>query len=203
MRKTAEERKEQILTVALRLADELGPDRLTTGAVANAIGLTQPAIFRHFPTKQALWAALAERIRRRMNSSWQTALGGQTAPEARIAAVINTQLYTIAENPALPAILFSRELQVENGDLRKTFSGAMAAFRKLLHDEVAKGRDAGTFRRDLEPSDAAALLLSLVQGLAIRWSLGAREFDVRLEGARLLQVQLRLFAASPPEEGVV
>ncbi|WP_395517620.1 TetR/AcrR family transcriptional regulator [Pseudorhizobium flavum] len=203
MRKTAEERKEQILTVALRLADELGPDRLTTGAVANAIGLTQPAIFRHFPTKQALWAALAERIRRRMNSSWQTALGGQTAPEARIAAVINTQLYTIAENPALPAILFSRELQVENGELRKTFAGAMAAFRSLLHDEVAKGRDAGTFRRDLDPSDAAALLLSLVQGLAIRWSLGAREFDVRQEGAHLLQVQLRLFAASPPEDGVL
>ncbi|CCF18372.1 Transcriptional regulator, TetR family [Pseudorhizobium banfieldiae] len=197
MRKTAEERKEQILTVALRLADELGPDRLTTGAVADAIGLTQPAIFRHFPTKQALWAALAIRTRQRMHSSWQAALGDQISSEARIAAVIDTQLSTIAENPALPAILFSRELQVENGDLRKTFAGAMAAFRNLLHDEVAKGRDAGVFRRDLDPSDAAALLLSLVQGLAIRWSLGAREFDVRQEGARLVQVQLRLFAASP------
>jgi len=197
MRKTAEERKEQILTVALRLADELGPDRLTTGAVADTIGLTQPAIFRHFPTKQALWAALAERIRREMTSSWQAALGGQMSPEVRIATLIDTQLHTIEENPALPAILFSRELQVENGDLRETFSGAMAAFRRLLHDEIAKGRDAGTFRRNLEPSDAAALLLSLVQGLAIRWSLGAREFDVRQEGARLLQVQLRLFAASP------
>ena len=40
----------------------------------------------------------------------------------------------------------------------------MAAFRSLLHDEVAKGRDAETFRRDLDLSGAAALLLSLVKG---------------------------------------
>ncbi|MFN7025305.1 MAG: TetR/AcrR family transcriptional regulator [Pseudorhizobium sp.] len=200
MRRPSDERKQQILTVALRLADELGPDRLTTGAVAEAIGVTQPAIFRHFPTKQALWAALAERIHQGMSSSWQTALRAESSPHERIAAVIDTQLHTIEANPALPAILFSRELQVENNDLRKTFSGSMAAFRGLLHVEVAKACDAGAFRPDIDPSDAATLLLSLVQGLAIRWSLGAREFDIRQEGARLLQVQLRLFAICPFKE---
>lgn len=41
----------------LAVAGHSVADRLTTGAVADAIGLTQPAIFRHFPTKQAQWAA--------------------------------------------------------------------------------------------------------------------------------------------------
>ena len=59
MRKSAQERKAEILATALRLADELGPDRLTTAAIAEAVGLTQPGIFRHFPTKQALWQAVA------------------------------------------------------------------------------------------------------------------------------------------------
>ena len=57
-RKPADERKDEILRAALRLADELGPDRLTTNAVAEAVGLTQPAIFRHFPTKTVLWQAV-------------------------------------------------------------------------------------------------------------------------------------------------
>ncbi|OYU16712.1 MAG: TetR family transcriptional regulator, partial [Rhodobacteraceae bacterium PARR1] len=33
---------------------------------------------------------------------------------------------------------------------------------------------------------------SLIQGVAIRWSLGARDFVLRDEGLRLLAVQLRL-----------
>lgn len=61
-RKSADSRKTEIVTAMLRLADELGPDRLTTLAVANAVGLTQPGIFRHFPTKQDIWLAVAAQI---------------------------------------------------------------------------------------------------------------------------------------------
>ena len=42
---------------------------------------------------------------------------------------------------------------------------------------------------------AAALLTSLVQGVAIRWALGARDFDLRAEGLRLFDAQCRLLAA--------
>lgn len=200
MRKSAQERKAQILATALRLADELGPDRLTTSAVAEAVGLTQPAIFRHFSTKQALWLALAQDIRDRMTSAWDEALCGNTSCETRIAAVIDIQLRTIERHPAIPAILFSRELQVENPDLRQTFAGMMAAFQALLANELSKTRDAGLLRADLDPADGAVLLISLVQGLAIRWSLGARGFDLRQEGARLLAVQLKLFADPASKE---
>jgi hypothetical protein len=55
-------------------------------------------------------------------------------------------------------------------------------------------------RRDLAPQDGAVLLSSLVQGLAIRWSLGVRDFPMVEEGQRLLAVQLALFGA-PQGEG--
>lgn len=42
--------------------------------------------------------------------------------------------------------------------------------------------------------DAAVLLTSLVQGMAIRWTLGARDFDLRDEGLRLFEVQCHLLA---------
>lgn len=185
---------------ALRLANELGPDRLTTGAVAEAIGVSQPAIFRHFPTKQALWLAVAQKIRQHMAAGWQEALSAVTVPEKRIAAVIDIQLRTIELHPAIPAILFSRELQVENLDLRRTFAGLLASFHQILSEELDRGRKAGVFRADVDPADGAVLLISLVQGLAIRWSLGARGFELRPEGARLLAVQLGLFSALPRKE---
>ncbi len=198
-RKSAEDRKAEILATALRLADELGPDRLTTNAVAQAVGLTQPGIFRHFPTKQVLWQALAADISARLKAAWDEALASSATPEGRIAALVRAQLNLIEANPAIPAILFSRELRVENDALRLAFVGLMTAFHGILAGELARARKAGTVRPDLDPADGAVLLISLVQGLAMRWSLGARGFALQPEGVRLLAVQMALFTTSATE----
>lgn len=199
MRKSAQERKAEILATALRLADELGPDRLTTAAIAEAVGLTQPGIFRHFPTKQALWHALAAVISARLKAAWDEALAASASPEGRIAALVQTQLNLIEAHPAIPAILFSRELRVENDALRLAFVGLMTAFHGILAGELARARKGGTVRPDLDPADGAVLLISLVQGLAMRWSLGARGFALQPEGVRLLAVQMALFTTSATE----
>lgn len=192
-RKPGDERKAEIVAAMLRLADEPGPDRLTTQTVANAVGLTQPAIFRHFPTKQDLWHAVAEAISDQLNRAWADALGSSSDPRARIEALVLVQLRQIEAMPAIPSILFSRELQAENDDLRQTVLALMTGLVATLGAELSKGQDVGVFRSDLAAEDGAYLLVSLVQGLAIRWTLGKRGFRLAAEGQRLLEVQMRLF----------
>lgn len=199
-RKSADQRKGEIVATTLRLADELGPDRLTTQAIADAVGLTQAAIFRHFPTKQVLWRAVAAALAEMMTTAWLTELAGNTEPEQRLIALIRVQLRQIEANPAIPAILHSQELQTENTELRRSFLALMIRFQGLLVAELSSARAAGTMRLDIEPEDCAVLLISLVQGLAIRWSLSSRPFGLEAEGARLLGEQLRLFRMPPPQE---
>lgn len=200
-RKPADSRKAEIIATTLRLADELGPDRLTTLAVAKAVGLTQPGIFRHFPTKQDLWLAVAADISDSMAAAWDAVLATNALPQDRLPALIQVQLRQITANPAIPAILHSRELHTENAALRGIFVGLMARFQKLLVTVIEKGRGQGVFRHDLVAQDAAILLISLVQGLAIRWSLGQRAFSLEAEGGRLLACQIALFKQPKPLEG--
>ena len=194
-RQSAEERKAQIVAEVLRLADEIGPDRLSTTDVARAIGLSQPAIFRHFPTKGALWLAVAEDIADRLQSYWAAAEAGATGPQARLKALIGAQLTAIAETPALPSILFSRELQVDNPALREVFRGLLGAFQGRLVAVIRDLQAAGDLKRDVRPEDVAILLTSMVQGVAIRWTLGARGFALVPEGLRLFDVQIELLRA--------
>jgi len=194
-RQTAEERKAQIVAEVLRLADEIGPDRLSTTEVARAIGLSQPAIFRHFPTKGALWLAVAEDIADRLQSYWAEAEAGATGSHARLKALILAQLTAIAETPALPSILFSRELQVDNPALRDVFRELLGAFQSRLVAAIRELQAAAHLRRDVGPEDVAILLTSLVQGVAIRWTLGARGFALVPEGLRLFDVQMELLRA--------
>lgn len=194
-RKSADSRKAEIVIAMLRLADELGPDRLTTNEVAEAVGLTQPGVFRHFPTKQDIWSAVASHISETMTEAWQNVLQSEVSPKDRLTALIQVQLRLITANPAIPAILNSRELHAENAALRAQFLDLMARFQRLLVDALSEGQAQRVFRPDIAPSDAAILLISLVQGLAIRWSLGQRKFSLEVEGGRLLASQIELFQA--------
>ena len=194
-RQSAEERKAQIVAEVLRLADEIGPDRLSTTDVARAIGLSQPAIFRHFPTKGALWLAVAGDIADRLQSYWAAAEAGATGPHERLKALIGAQLSAISETPALPSILFSRELQVDNPALREVFRKLLGAFQGRLVAAIRELQAADHLRRDVGPEDVAILLTSLVQGVAIRWTLGARGFVLVPEGLLLFDVQMELLRA--------
>jgi AcrR family transcriptional regulator len=200
VRKSADQRKTEIVTAMLRLADELGPDRLTTKAVADAVGLTQPAIFRHFPTKQALWAAVAKEITDKMTTAWAEVMQNNTAPKERVTGLILAQLRQIGAKPAIPAILFSRELHVENDNLRQSVLALMTQLTTHLASEFTKGQEIGVFRADLAPKDGAFLLVSLIQGLAIRWSLGGKAFSLEAEGKRLLAIQIKVLSANKTSE---
>ncbi|MCM2561267.1 TetR/AcrR family transcriptional regulator [Lutimaribacter sp. EGI FJ00015] len=194
-RQNAKQRKAQIVAVVLRLADEIGPDRLSTTDVARAVGLSQPAVFRHFPTKGALWLAVAQDISARLQDGWAAAENAASGPQARLKALIRAQLAAIAETPALPSILFSRELQVDNPALRDVFRGVLGAYQSRLVAAIRDLQAARTLRSDTEAADVAVLLTSLVQGVAIRWSLGARSHSLVQEGLRLFDVQMALLTA--------
>ena len=193
-RKPAEDRKADIVEALLRLADQIGPDRLTTNDIAREVGVTQAAIFRHFPTKAELWSAVGEVIAVRLAEAWQQALAANTTPKDRLRALIAAQLRQIETTPALPAILHSREINVDNVILRERFRGLMMQYQAHLVANLEGMIADGSMTPDVRPQDAAVLLTSLVQGIAIRWSLGSRGFALQPEGLRLLDVQLALFA---------
>lgn len=194
VRKSAKDRKAEIIDATLRLADDLGPERLTTEAIADAVGLTQPGIFRHFPKKQDLWEAVAARIGTTMEALWKKAQCAEATPTNQIRALIAAQLRLIQSTPAIPAILFSRELHTKNKGLRKAFYGLLSRFHRVIADLASHAIDAGELRDDLDPEDVAFLVIGLVQGLAVRWSISGRNFDLAQEGSRLLEVQLQGFS---------
>tara|TARA_B100001939_G_scaffold342104_1_gene352716 strand:- start:10955 stop:11644 length:690 start_codon:yes stop_codon:yes gene_type:complete len=197
-RKSAEERKSEIIETTLRLADWVGPDRLSTQAIAKTICVTQATIFRHFSTKQALWEAVAGRIGDKFQTCWREAEDSETPATDKLQALIISQLKLIHAIPAIPAILLSRELHAENNRLRRLFYGMMERFHRRIARLIEEGQQQGHFRDSLDSADAAFLVISLVQGLVLRWSLSGRNFDIVGEGQRLFSVLRESFCIAPP-----
>lgn len=190
IRKPASTRKSEILRAAVRLASAVGPDRLTTASIAEEVGITQPAVFRHFPSKQALWEAIVGHIAAEMGLRWDESLRLEAPALLRLRRLVDAQLRLINSTPAIPAILFSRELHAGNPALRQSLFGLMRRFHGLLAGLLTEARQSGELRDGLAPEDVALLVLALIQGLALRWSLSGRQFVLHEEGARLLEIQI-------------
>ena len=189
-RKSADQRKAEIVDAAIKLAGEIGPDRLTTEQLAKEVGISQPGIFRHFPTKGDIWWAVAQRIGGVLGSNRGQTGNADAKPAGELRNLVLNHLSFIGTTPAIPAILFSRELHVENEKMRSFFEGLMATRHRGISKLIAKEITAGQFAETLNPDDAAYLILALIQGLAMRWSMSAHNFNLVAEGKRLLDLLL-------------
>ena len=196
VRKSAEDRKAEIVAAAIRVAGEIGPDRVTADRLAAEVGLTQPAIFRHFLDKAAIWQAVAEQISTALDVDAERTAPASSASE-RLTLLAARHLGHLARNPAIPAILFSRELHAGNDGLRQVFqrimSNRQSVFAAILSDGIASGE----FREDIDTAKGAALILTVIQGAAMRWSLAGRSGNLEADGQAMLILALDGFRPGP------
>lgn len=186
MRKSADVRRQEIVEAVLRLSTEVGPDRLTIQTVADAVGITQPAVFRHFANRDVLWVEVAKVVALRMRAAWGAAAVEGGDPAEALRRLIAAQAGLIAAEPSILAIVFSHELRVGNPALAAVFRGLMAELTQRLAGCFVACGD----RAAVAPADGALLVLGLVQSSALRWALTGRGFDLVGETLRLLDIQL-------------
>ena len=189
----AEARKAIIVETALRLSDEAGPELVTTEKIASALGLTQPAIFRHFPKKELIWTAVAEWLETQMTAVWDEANSETVAPAAELKLITMAHVKLLAATPGISAILFSRELHFNNDLLREGLARNQKLFQARLEASIRRGIGRGDFRAGLDPRDAALLIIAVIQSAALRWSLAQQRFDLAAEADQLLELQISCF----------
>ena len=186
-RKSSADRKAEIVDTAIRLSAEIGPDRVTTQHLADAVGVTQPAIFRHFATKTDIWEAVGTRIVSEMQALHRhPVVIAHDDPHDRLKQLVGQHLVHIEQHPAIPAILFSRELHAGNEPLRDKFS----TFVGIKGDEITRliraAQAAGIHHAGIAAEDAAQLVSAAMQGISLRWLLDNRDFSLVEEGGRVL-----------------
>lgn len=195
-RRSAEYRKAEILRAALDLAFETGPDRLTTGMIADRLGLTQPAIYKHFKNKEEIWQGVANRLCDLIAANIARSNDASMTPEGRLRKLVLGHLQLVRDNPALPQIMTMRDPSEGQRTSLTQISVSMSGFRDNLIETIRQAQSTGSFRADIGAADVATLIFGIIQGLVLRLLL-TRDPEVLLrESARLLDLQLSLLAGN-------
>src|SRR5687767_11188001 len=67
----AAQRREQLMDVATKLFARNGYEATTTAAIAEAAGVTEPILYRHFKSKQEMFIAIVKAVSERTMQHWQ------------------------------------------------------------------------------------------------------------------------------------
>lgn len=193
-RKPAGDRKAEILQAALDLAFEAGPDRLTTGMIADRLGLTQPAIYKHFKNKEDIWRGVAGSLCDLIAANIARTRDTSMAPEGRLRQLVLDHLRLVRDHPALPQIMVMRNSSEDQSASLSQIRASMSGFRNVLIDTIRQAQSTGRFRADIGAEDIATLVFGIIQGLVLRLLL-TRDPNIFLrEGERLLDLQMSLLA---------
>jgi len=183
-------RQREIVAAVLALARERGPDAITTQAIAERIGVTQGAIFRHFADKEAIWLAVFAWVRAALGAVFAAAVAKADTPLARIEQAFLAHVAFIAANPGVPRVMF-HELQYP-GDTpaRMEVRAMMGEYRKQLALLFKQAVAAGELPADLDTALAPVLFIGAVQSLVIQAALGGDEAGMTKRARRMLPLLL-------------
>lgn len=174
-RLSSDERQREIVAAVLALARERGPDAITTQAIADRIGVTQGAIFRHFPHKEAIWMAVFAWVRESLGTLLATALAQRQSPLAKIEAAFFAHVAFIATNPGVPRVLFHELQYPGDSPVRAEVQAMIAGYRERLAALFTEARTAGELPAALDTALAPVLFIGAVQGLVIESALAGNE----------------------------
>ncbi len=185
MGKPREQRQQEIIEAVLELAAEQGVQRVTTQAIADRVGIAQPTVFRHFKTRDAIFAAAIDFLAMNLFNALETFIVAKGPADERLRQLINVQLGFISRQKGLPRLLFSDRLHLESPALKAAVQKVMRRYMKQLAKLIREGQETACFRPEMDPDQASRYIAALVQGLIMRWSIFDFEFSLEEEGEPL------------------
>ena len=187
----AEERRAVTVETVIALAGEQNPRDITTAAIAGRMGLTQGALFRHFPTKEAVLQAVMAWVAERLLSRIDRAAATTPATRDALEAVFLTHVDFISRHPGVPRMLLG-ELQDPQDSLPKQMVETMLGkYRQRLHGLLAAGKDRGELPPSLDLDAAITQFIGTIQGLVMQSLLANDVGRMRRDAPAVFAIYLR------------
>lgn len=191
LRLSTDERKAHIVAAVLELACQQPPSEITTSAVAAHIGVTQGALFKHFPTKDSMWEAVITWVHLTLISSLE-----QTAVEAKspidgLQSVFRTHVAFVQRHPGAPRVMFHELERPADSEAKKQVRALMQRYHQLLggllQEAIRQGQVPGTL--DIEA--ASTLFVGMIQGLIMQSMMRASMAGLQARADRVFSIYLQ------------
>ena len=179
-------RQNDIVNAAIDLIGEHGVQNLTIKLLAQRVGVTEPALYRHFECKQDILIAVLKRFEENTVRMFETALKSGKKGFEQIEEVYGNHFTTFTKRPSIAAIIFSAESFRDD----KRLAARVLKIMKKTEDSIFKIIETGNngeFRTDIPKKELALILMGSLRLLVTKWCLSSYQFDLIKKGEKMLK----------------
>jgi TetR/AcrR family transcriptional regulator len=184
-------RQSEIIAVVLELAVSRSPALITTTDIASAMGLTQGAVFKHFPNKHSIWLAVMAWTNTTLTAALKTA--AEQSPDAleNLRAVFLEHVRFVIQHPGVPRLIFSELQQADDSPVKTEVRSLLIAYRQLLLRLLTQAENAGQLGEGVDKAAAAASFIGTIQGLVMQAMLAGSVDRMEEEARHAFPLYLR------------
>ncbi len=164
----ADERRAATIEAVIHLAAEQNPSDITTTAIAQRMGLTQGALFRHFASKDAIVEAVMTCVAERLLARADMAAQDIDSPLAALEAVFIAHIDFVSRNPGVPRMLFGELQRPDDTLTKKTVQELIRRYGERIRTLLEKGKATGELDGKLDIAAASVSFIGAIQGLVMQ-----------------------------------
>ena len=175
-------RREQIAEAALDLVAEQGIGALTARNVARAVGVTPPALYRHFPGGKAdILLSIIDLLDSVKTEGIRRALEKPGSAMTRMRRCFDLHISVIERYRAMPILALSDSVWVDEPRCRTRLLESHHRQQELLAAIIRAGQEAGEIRRDIDAEQIFVQFLGQFLTIAILYSRRKETLDPKLQ----------------------
>lgn len=162
-------RRQQILEALARELESSPASRMTTAQLARVVGVSEAALYRHFPSKAKMFEALIEFAEESVFGLVSRILVEETEAVPRCAKILSLLLGFSERNPGITRVLLGDALVGESERLHDRVGQFFNRLETQLKQVLREGEQRSEFR-GLIPTDVAAnLLIATIEGRMVQF----------------------------------
>lgn len=188
-------KRQRLLEEARRLFYELGYHKTTMDALADAVGMGKPFVYRHFRNKLDLLTELYDRAITLSAEALEQALAEHDSPEARIRGFVRRYLNVVVNEREIVAIYFREAMNIPEEQLAR-LDDHKRAFDDQLARVIRQGIDDGVF--NVSSARIAAFAIVGMVNWSYQWYRSTGPLDSEALGDIFADFAIRLLRSEEP-----
>jgi len=153
----------RLLRAAVRVFDRKGYASASVREIAELAGVTKPALYYHFGSKEGLLIAILEQAKLEVDRALARALARTGTARARVAAMCEDIYGLFGQNVPIARVAHAVFLGPPDGAPPFDVTVFEARFREALEQMAADGIASGELR-DVSPKDVALAVMGILEG---------------------------------------
>ena len=171
-------RQQEIVDHAIELIAEGGVQVLTMKRLASRLGVSEPAIYRHFAGKADILLAILDQFESRVMSLIRR-LDELQEPEQVLDQFFNNQVRQFSARPAMASVVFAEELFRNDRRLSDRVYAIMQRVQAQLTQWIQQGQKQESLRKDVDPEMVACMIQGSLRLMITQWRLSRYTFDLQ------------------------